>query len=264
MPLRLDNVRLQPSLFTSWGRGMDQHRLETPAPRRSAIGVALLGGLVGAMVMAALLLLVAPQLVGSRIVRAGLLSDPQVLVDASEALRDRQYVPFLAANRAAIETPFETSWKGASNADVTLVEFYDYACGYCKASNPHLDRLLKEDPGLRVVYRELPILGPESVAAARLSLAASEAGRFSQFHDALWAAGKPDPETLAIAARAASLPADLSPSPDAEAEIQKNFQLAETLGATGTPLFVVGDRVINGAVGYEELKEAIEDARDST
>ena len=85
----------------------------------------------------------------------------------------------------ALETPFASSWKGAAKPDVMLVEFFDYACGYCRASNPHIERLLKEDKGLRVVYRELPILGPESVAAARVSLAASKAGRFRQFHDAL-------------------------------------------------------------------------------
>ncbi len=109
----------------------------------------------------------------------------QILSEAVDALRDRQYAPVLEANRAAIETPFASSWKGAAKPDVTLVEFFDYACPYCKASNPHVDRLLREDKGLRVVYRELPILGPDSVAAARLSLAASKAGRFAQFHDAL-------------------------------------------------------------------------------
>ena len=193
--------------------------------------------------------------------RAGLLADPQILVDGSDALRDQQYAPVLAANRAAIETPFGTSWKGASEPEVTLVEFYDYACAYCKASNPHIDRLLKEEQGLRVVYRELPILGEPSVAAARLSLQASKAGRFSQFHDTLWSAGKPAPQTLEVAARAAGITAPQAPSAEIEAEIQKNFQLAETLGATGTPLFVVGDRVINSAVGYDVLKRAVDGAR---
>ena len=87
----------------------------------------------------------------------------------------RNMQPVLAANRAAIETPFASSWKGAAKPEVTLVEFFDYACPYCKASNPAVDRLLQEDKGLRVVYRELPILGPDSVTAARLSLEASQA-----------------------------------------------------------------------------------------
>ena len=211
--------------------------------------------------MAGLLVFAAPQLVGSRLVRAGIMADPQILVDGSDALRDQQYAPVLAAHRAEIETPFGTSWKGASKPDVTLVEFYDYACSYCKASNPHIDQLLKEDPGLRVVFRELPILGPKSVDAARLSLAASKAGRFTQFHDALWEAGRPSDQSIAAASSAAGVAAGAAQTPDIEAEIKKNFQLASTLGATGTPLFVVGDRVMNGAVGYDALKKAVADAR---
>ena len=234
---------------------------EAQPPPSGRLGAAVLGGLIGALAMAALLILVAPQLIGPRLVRAGIMADPQVLVDAGEALRDRQYAPILAQHRAEIETPFGTSWKGASKPEVVLVEFYDYACQYCRASNPDLDRLLKEDPGLRVVFRELPILGPQSVAAARLSLAASKAGRFAQFHDALWAAGRPGPETLAAASEAAGIPPQPSESPDIEAELRKNYQLAGALGATGTPLFVVGDRVLNSAVGYDALKKAVEDAR---
>jgi protein-disulfide isomerase len=230
-------------------------------PSSGRIGAAVVGGIVGAAVMAALLVFLAPQLLGSRIVRAGMMADPQILVDAGEALRDRQYEPVLAQHRAELETPFGTSWKGASKPDVTLVEFFDYACPYCKASNPVVERLLQEDKGVRVVYRELPILGPDSVTAARLSLAASKAGRFAQFHDALWAAGRPSAETLASASQSAGIPAQPAESSDIEAELKKNFELAGQLGATGTPLFIVGNRVINSAVSYEELKKAIDDAR---
>ena len=228
---------------------------------KTALMPAIVGGVVGATVTAAALLFAAPDMVGSRIVRQGLLADPQILVDTADALRDRQYQPTLAAQRAALETPFASSWKGAAKPDVVLVEFFDYACPYCKTVNPHIDRLVKEDKGLRVVYRELPILGPESVAAARLSLAASKTGRFQQFHDTLWEAGRPAPETIGIAMRAAGLATPVKPSPDAEAELKKNFQLAGALGATGTPLFVVGDKVMNSAVGYDVLKKAVADAR---
>ena len=224
-------------------------------------GAAVLGGIIGAVVTAALLVFAVPQLVGTRLVRAGMMADPQILVDTSEALRDQQYQPVLAQHRAEIEAPFATSWKGSAKPDVTLVEFYDYACPYCKASNPAIERLISEDPGLRVVYRELPILGQESVEAARLSLAASKAGRFSQFHDAMWQAGRPAPDTLAAASEAAGMPVKPVDSPDIEAELKKNFQIAGALGATGTPLFVIGNRVINSAVTYEELKKAVEEAR---
>lgn len=224
---------------------------------------AIAGGAVGAVLTLAVLAFAAPQLVSSRIVRQGMMNDPQILVDAADALRDKQYAPTLASIRPMLEAPFASSWKGAEKPEVVLVEFYDYACPYCKASNPHVDQLVREKPGLRVVYREFPILGPNSVEAARLSLAASKAGRFSQFHDALYAAGRPAPETNAVAARVANIPPKPSEDPAIEAELKKNYQLAGQLGATGTPLFVVGDRVLSGAVGYDALKKAIEDAEKS-
>ncbi|HKH28766.1 MAG TPA: DsbA family protein [Sphingomicrobium sp.] len=222
---------------------------------------AIAGGIIGAALTLAILALAAPQFISSRIVRQGMLNDPQILVDAADALRDRQYAPTLASIRPMLEAPFASSWKGAEKPEIVLVEFYDYACPYCKASNPHVDQLLREKPALRVVYREFPILGPNSIEAARLSLAASKAGRFSQFHDALYAAGRPAPETNAVAARVANIPPKPSEDAAIEAELKKNYQLAGQLGATGTPLFVVGDRVLSGAVGYDALKKAIEDAQ---
>jgi len=233
----------------------------TPAAKPNFIAPALAGGIIGSLLTLAILFFAAPSLLSTRIVRAGILADPHVLVDASEALRDAQYAPILSANRSAIETPFASSWKGAAKPEVTLVEFFDYACPYCKASNPAVDRLLQEDKGLRVVYRELPILGADSVSAARLSLAASKVGRFAQFHDTLWATGRPSPETNAQAATAAGIAPQPSQDAAIDAEINNNMKLAGQLGATGTPLFVVGDRVMNGAVGYDMLKDAIAKAR---
>lgn len=233
----------------------------TPARTRGVIGAAIGGGIIGSLLTAAALIFALPNVLSSRIVRQGLIADPKILPDAVDALRDAQYAPVLAANRAAIETPFGSSWRGSSKPDVTLVEFFDYACPYCKASNPSVDRLAEEDKGLRIVYRELPILGPDSVTAARLSLEASKLGRFSQFHDALWSAGRPAPDTIATAAKAAGVSTQPQNDPEVEAELKRNFQLAGQLGATGTPLFVIGDRVMNGAVGYDTLKQAIEEAR---
>jgi protein-disulfide isomerase len=230
-------------------------------PRRGNLGAAVVGGMIGALLTAALLIFAAPNLLASRIVRQGLMADPGILSDTVDALRDAQYAPLLAANRAEIETPFASSWKGAAKPEVTLVEFYDYACPYCKASNPSVDRLLREEKGLRVVYRELPILGPDSVVAARQSLAASKVGRFAQFHDALWAAGRPAADTIAQASAAAGIPAAPQQDPQAEAELKQNFALASKLGASGTPVFVVGNKVMNGAVGYDALKAAIGQAR---
>jgi protein-disulfide isomerase len=234
-------------------------------PGRTGIFIpALLGGIVGALLTAAILYIAIPNVLSSKIVRHGLLADPTILSDAADALRDAQYAPVLSQYRAAIETPFGSSWKGADKPEVTLVEFFDYACPYCKASNGSVDRLLREDKGLRVVYRELPILGPDSVTAARLSLEASQAGRFAKFHDTLWATGRPSPQTNATAAQAAGIPTQPKDDATIEGELKRNFQLAGQLGATGTPLFVIGDRVMNGAVGYDTLKQAIEVARKKT
>ena len=127
----------------------------------------------------AVLVLAGPSLFGEKLVRDALVAHPEMLVQAGEALRDQQYASTLGPIRASLERPFHSSWKGAEKPEVTLTYFFDYACGYCRQSNPDIERLLKEDKGLRVVYRELPILGPESVAAARVSLAASKAGKFA-------------------------------------------------------------------------------------
>lgn len=233
------------------------------AIRGSSLGAAVMGGVIGAALTAAVLVFATPQFLSKKIVRQGMLADPHILLEVDAALRDSQTAPLIASSRSSLETPFASSWKGAEKPEVVLVEFYDYACPYCKASNPHVDRLLQEDPGLRVVYRELPILGQDSVEAARLSLAASKAGRFRQFHDALYAAGRPAPDTNAAAAKVANIAPTPTQDPAIEAELKRNFEMAGRLGATGTPLFVVGDRVLNGAVGYDALKQAIEAAKKS-
>jgi protein-disulfide isomerase len=224
---------------------------------------AIAGGAIGAALTAAVLVLAGPSLFGERLVRQALIANPAMLVEAGEALRDQQYASTLAPIRASLERPYFSSWKGAEQPDVTLTYFFDYACGYCRQSNPDLERLLKEDKGLRVVYRELPILGPDSVAAARISLAASKAGKFGAYRDTLYAAGRPGPDTIALAARAAGIPSQPVDDPAQEAELKANMTLASQLGATGTPLFIVGNRVINAAVGYDGLKAAVKAARKS-
>ncbi len=230
---------------------------QSKAPWAAAIG----GGVVGSVLTAGLLALAGPSLFGEKMVRDALLANPEMIVDAGDALRDRQFASTLAPIRASLETPFYSSWKGASKPAVTMTYFFDYACGYCRQSNPDIEKLIAENKDLRVVYRELPILGPESVTAARVSLAASKAGKFAQYHDALYAAGRPGPDTIAIAASAAGVPTQPVDDPAQEAELKANMGLAGQLGATGTPLFVIGDRVMNAAVGYDALKEAVKAAR---
>ena len=153
------------------------------------------------------------------------------------------------ANRTAIETPFGSAWAGNPAADVTLVEYFDYNCGYCRASLPdHYAALLKSDPKVRIVYREFPILAQSSVDAAKMSLAAAEQGKFQAFHDALYAGGQVTAQSIAAAAqtrRASIRPAPPPSAPRAQAEIAANEAMAQKLGLTGTPSWVIGRKVVS-------------------
>ena len=195
-----------------------------------------------------------------KIVHDYVLAHPEIIPQAMERLQAREMATAVDANRAAFETPFASAWAGAEKGDVVLVEFFDYACGFCRKSNSDIERLLREDKQLKVVWRELPVLGPDSMAAAQASLAAARQGKFRQFYDRMFEAGRPTPAAVA-AARQATGVAPVPLSPDMQAEIDKNYQLARAINATGTPTFVVGDQVLQGAVGYRALKEAIGAAR---
>lgn len=194
------------------------------------------------------------------LVNQHLLENPEVLPAAMDELERKQAAAAVGPRRAAFETPYAGAWAGARDGDVTLVEFFDYSCGYCRQSNANIDRLLAEDPRLKVVWRELPVLGPDSQQAAYASMRAAEQGRFRDFFHAVYAAGRPTADVLARAAAAAGV----QPGPITEAhrrEITNNVQLANLIRANGTPTFVVGDKVLHGAVPYEELKAAIDAAR---
>ena len=222
-----------------------------------ALGTGLIGALIGGGAVA---FSSRQSAQSGAAIRDYLLENPEVITEAMQRLQDRNAASIVAAHRAALETPFAGAWAGAADGDVVLVEFFDYACGYCRKSNADIERLLAEDPKLKVVWREWPVLGPDSEAAARASLAAAQAGRFKPFYDRLFAAGRPTPETLAEARSAVGLAADL-PAAAADQELAKNFRLAQALEATGTPTFVVGDRILQGAVGYEALRDAVKEAR---
>jgi protein-disulfide isomerase len=195
-----------------------------------------------------------------QIVKAYLLEHPEILPEAMDRLRDRETANVVKANRAALETPFAGAWAGAPNGDVVLVEFFDYACGFCRKSNADVDRLLAEDPRLKVVWRELPVLGADSQAASEVSLAAAKQNQFRPFFDRLFAQGRPVPEAVAAVQQQLGVRSEPG-SADVQAELEQNFQLARAINASGTPTFVIGDRVLQGAVGYDALKEAIAQAR---
>ncbi|MCK0530621.1 DsbA family protein [Sphingobium agri] len=200
-----------------------------------------------------------------KIVRDYILEHPEIIPEAVERLQAKRVADSIGESRKAIETPYAGAWEGAANGDVTLVEFFDYACGYCRASLADLAKLVGEDKGLKVVYRELPILSDASADAAKVSLLAAEKGQYMPFHRALYDSGKVTRETILGAAAKVGIDAKAAEAAMAsskyDAEIQSNIALAQKLRATGTPTFVVGDQVLNGAVGYDALKQAVATVR---
>ncbi len=196
-----------------------------------------------------------------KIVREYILTHPEILPQAMENLRSQELGKVVEANRKLIETPVGDAWEGAPDADVTLVEFYDYACGYCRASIADIDKLLAEDKKLKVVYRDMPVLGQDSVEAARLSVAAAIAGKFNVLHKPLYTKGRPTPDVLAAARKEIGLDKAAIANPVVDQELTKNIQLQRDLDLSGTPAWVVGNKVLVGAVGYDALKAAIAEAR---
>lgn len=193
-----------------------------------------------------------------------ILENPEILPEAMENLQRKQNAGQLAGIKDEVVTPFPGAVLGNPNGTVTLVEFSDYACGYCRHSVEDIRQLVAKNPELRVVIREFPILSPASADAARMALAAAEQGKFAAFHDAMFAAGQPGPDTIDAAARKAGL--DLAKAKKAitskriDAEISRNLDLARQLGFNGTPSWIAGDELIPGAVGADELARAIENA----
>ncbi|MBF0306262.1 MAG: DsbA family protein [Alphaproteobacteria bacterium] len=211
----------------------------------------------------------------AQIVREVLVERPQILAEAARAWQGHQrrgvedHVAQVIAARAdeLLRDP-ESPVAGNPQGDVTIVEFFDYRCAWCRKAQPDIARLLAEDPNLRLVAKELPILGPDSIHAARAALAARAQGRYLALSNALMAApGALDQDrVLSIAAAAGldvpALVAELDRHGAAiDAVIASNMALAKALGIRGTPGFVIGGQVLRGAQGYEALKQAVADER---
>jgi protein-disulfide isomerase len=207
-----------------------------------------------------------------RIVREYLLREPQVIYDALQELQRRQAEAEAARQQAAIadnqsellDDP--TSPVGGNpEGDVTLVEFFDYRCAYCRRVVASMRALLDEDQDLRVVFKELPVLGPDSERAARAALASRRQGGYVPFHFALMAAEDLSLPGIRAAAEAVGLDADRleadMTAPEVNAAIQANYALANELGIEGTPAFVIGSQLIPGAVDKARLEQLIRDAR---
>jgi protein-disulfide isomerase len=227
---------------------------------------ALLGAGIFAAIQAALPVRKAE---AERVVHDYIVAHPDVLLDSVDAYHQKQQAAAAAQALAVVgprvHTPFAGAWAGNPQGDVTVVAFMDYACGYCRASLPALTELLQRDPKVRVVYREIPVLGPDSVVAARWALAAAEQGKFRPFHDALFASDGPSTANIAKAAAAAGLDTAQAQtalkSKPVEDELASNREIAGQIAMSGTPTWVVGNQVLYGARDYASLAAAVAEAR---
>jgi len=157
---------------------------------------------------------------------------------------------------------------GNPEATTTLVEFFDYRCGYCKQVAADVRALVTEDKNLRIVMREFPILSPDSVTAARAALASQHQGKYLEMHTALMAAGGTLSEARimdiakGVGLDTERLKADMQ-RPEINATLQRNHQMAQALGIQGTPAFVTRNALVPGAVGPDALRKLVSDARSS-
>jgi protein-disulfide isomerase len=199
--------------------------------------------------------------------------EPETVMKAVEVLRQRETMrqaemtkEGVSKNRDAIFNNPNDPVLGNPKGDVTVVEFYDYSCGYCKMAQTAVEELLKTDKEVRFVAKELPILGEGSVLASRAAIASIKQKKFEAFHDALMQHRGQFNETsvMEIAGRvgldAKKLKADMNEK-SVDDMIATNRRLANDLGVRGTPMFIIGEKTFPGAMDANALKQAIADAR---
>ena len=212
-----------------------------------------------------------------KIVRDYIVSHPEILQEAMAELEKRQAAGDAEKHQAAVKSNAQAIFSsprqvnlGNPQGDVTFVEFFDYNCGYCKRAMMDMFALMKEDPKLKVVLKEFPVLGPGSVEAAQVAIAVNmqdkTGKKYQQFHEKLMGGrGQADKaHALAVAKEIGMNMAQIEKDfggPEVKATLQESFKLAEQLGMNGTPSYVIGNNVIVGAVGLEALREKVNTAR---
>lgn len=211
-----------------------------------------------------------------KMIKDYLVKHPEVLEEASAELDKRKQAAEAEKARSEIKNHSEALFRsprqvtvGNTQGDVTLVEFFDYNCGYCKRALSDLTMIMKDDSKLRVVLKEFPVLGPGSVEAAKVAVAVrmQDSGKkYFDFHQRLLGGrGQADLAHALTAAKEAGfdmarIQKDMA-SDEVNASINENMKLAEALGLNGTPSYIVGDEVVVGAVGLAALKEKVNVAR---
>jgi protein-disulfide isomerase len=208
-----------------------------------------------------------------QIIHDYILQHPELLVEALQSAEEKMKAQAAERGRAALVDKRREIFDdptapvaGNPKGDVTIVEFFDYRCPYCKQVEPALEALLKEDRQLRIIYKELPILGKDSVYATRVALAARKQGKYDKFHAAMMAAkGQIDEKTILQVAAAAGLDVERVKSDmqaaDIEEIIKRNYDLAQALEVHGTPAFIIGDEMVSGAIDIATMKQKIAAAR---
>ena len=198
-----------------------------------------------------------------------ILENPQIIMQAVAILeqRDRERAASGANTvRLQLEQDPNSPNLGNPDGDVTVIEFFDYNCPYCRKAGQTVQELLASDANVRVIYREWPILGEDSVFASRAALAARAQGKYEEFHWALMnGEGRASEASILKLARhldldVEKLQADMT-SPAVEAHIAQSSALARTLGFTGTPAFIVGDRTAPGMLSTDEITAMVAEAR---
>jgi protein-disulfide isomerase len=210
-----------------------------------------------------------------KIVHDYLVSHPEVIEEAIAELQKRQQASEAAKHQDAVKAHAKELFNsqdqvvlGNPKGNVTLVEFFDYNCGYCKRAMGDMLTLLKSDPNLKVLLKEFPVLGPGSVEAARVAMAVRMQApkKYLEFHTKLLGERGHANEARALAV-AKDMGLDMArvrqdmKKPAVEQALRQDFALAQALGLNGTPSYVVGDQVVVGAVGLDTLKQKISKAR---
>lgn len=209
-------------------------------------------------------------------IREYLLNNPDVIIEALERYEMRQRETREKAAKSALTLHKNilhnhpmTPVSGAKDGDVTIVEFFDYQCGFCKRAMHSLLAVMKDDPKIRVVWKEFPILGPTSEFAARAAMAADRQGKYLEFHTKVMGArGQLTPQKVLRIAGEIGLDVDRLKRDMADPKITTYLadtaQLAQALGITGTPGFVIGDRVVPGAVDKDKMEQIIAAIRNQS
>lgn len=199
-------------------------------------------------------------------IREYILSNPEIIPEAVEVLRSRQNANALIESEELLYNDGYSHTVGNENGDITIVEFYDYNCGYCKQVPEHIAQLIEEDKNVKVIFKELPILAESSQYASVAAMASMKQGKFMDFHSALMKNKRQLTEELILQIARdsgideAQLIKDMA-DPEIETNLMKNKYLVQNIGISGTPGFVIGTQVIPGYIPYERLKGIINEER---